>query len=152
MAPMLQKLLHTSNDPALTLARYVLAAVFLGHGTQKAFGWFEGMGYERTLAVFESTMGIPAPLTTFLIFTELSASLGFLLGLLSRVAALGLIVAMSIAPFVNHLYPRFFMNWTGARGGEGYEYHLLAIALLACIISRGSGALSIDRWWSAKDS
>jgi putative oxidoreductase len=51
---------------------------------------------------------------------------------------------MLVAPFANHLYPRFFMNWTGTRGGEGYEYHLLAIALLAGLIYRGSGALSLD--------
>ena len=110
----LQKLFRTENDPTLTVARFVLAAIFIGHGT------------------------------------ELSASIGFLLGFLSRIAAFGLLVVMVIAPFANHLYPRFFMNWTGMRGGEGYEYHLLAIALLVGLIWRGSGALSIDRWLSSK--
>jgi putative oxidoreductase len=85
-------------------------------------------------------------------FTELSAALGFVLGLLSRIAAFGLLVVMIIAPFANHLYPRFFMNWTGTRGGEGYEYHLLAIALLAGIVYRGSGALSLDRWLCSRDA
>ena len=142
----LNTVIRTDRDPTLTLARFVLAAIFLGHGTQKAFGWFGGMGFERSLEFFQATMGIPAPLTVFLIFTELSASVGFILGLLSRIAALGLLVAMVVAPFANHLYPRFFMNWTGMRGGEGYEYHLLAIALLAGILYRGSGALSLDGW------
>jgi len=143
-----KKLLGTRNDLTLTVARYVLAAIFLGHGTQKAFGWFGGMGFDRSLTFFQSTMGIPAPLTVFVMFTELSAALGFLFGLLSRVAACGLMAVMVVAPFANHLYPRFFMNWTGARGGEGYEYHLLAIALLAGIAYRGSGAFSVDRWLS----
>jgi putative oxidoreductase len=139
-----KSLLRTSDDPTLTLARFVLAAIFLGHGTQKAFGWFGRMGVDRSLDFFQTTMNIPPPLTMLLIFTELSASVGFLLGLLSRVAAFGLLVAMLVAPFASHLYPRFFMNWTGTRGGEGYEYHLLAIALLAGLIYRGSGALSLD--------
>ena len=146
----LQKLVRTENDPTLTVARFVLAAIFIGHGTQKAFGWFDGMGYGRTLDFFQTNLGIPPALTTMLMFTELSASIGFVLGFLSRIAAFGLLVVMVIAPFANHLYPRFFMNWTGMRGGEGYEYHLLAIALLAGLIWRGSGALSIDRWLSSR--
>jgi hypothetical protein len=44
---------------------------FLGHETQKAFGWFGGMGFERSLEFFQAIMGIPAPLTVFVIFTEL---------------------------------------------------------------------------------
>ena len=138
-------LLSTENDITLLIARFVLAAIFLGHGTQKAFGWFGGMGFDRSLEFFQQTMSIPPALTVLVMFTELSAALGFLLGLCSRVAALGLMVVMLVAPFANHLYPRFFMNWTGTRGGEGYEYHLLAIALLAGIVYRGSGALSVDR-------
>ena len=54
-----QLLFQTSNDPTLTIARVVLALVFLGHGTQKMLGWFGGLGFSRTLDVFEQTMGIP---------------------------------------------------------------------------------------------
>jgi putative oxidoreductase len=38
-----------------------------------------------------------------------------------------------------------FLNWFGDREGHGYEYHLLAIALAAAIVVRGSGAISLDR-------
>ncbi|PYT60624.1 MAG: hypothetical protein DMG46_07050 [Acidobacteria bacterium] len=32
-----------------------------------------------------------------------------------------------------HLPDGFFMNWTGTQQGEGFEYHLLAIAIgLGC--------------------
>jgi len=65
--------------------------------------------------------------------------------LFSRVAALGVLVVMVVAPFANHLYPRFFMNWTGAQMGEGFEYHLLAIALIVGVLVRGGGAFSVDR-------
>jgi putative oxidoreductase len=139
------RLLQTSNDWTLIAARWVLAIIFFGHGMQKAFGWFGGMGFERSLTFFEDTMSIPPALTILLIFTELTAAAGLVLGLITRVAAFGLLVVMIVAPFANHLYPRFFMNWSGTRGGEGYEYHLLAIALLLGLVVRGGGAWSLDR-------
>jgi putative oxidoreductase len=37
------------------------------------------------------------------------------------------------------------MNWYGLQKGEGFEYHLLAIALAVLILVKGAGALSIDR-------
>jgi len=145
MHSLLPRLTQTPNDPTLIAARWVLAIIFYGHGTQKAFGWFGGMGFERSLAFFQDTMSIPPALTVFVIFTELSAATGLVLGLLTRIAAFGLMALMLVAPFANHLYPRFFMNWSGTRGGEGYEYHLLAIALLLGLIVRGGGAWSLDR-------
>jgi putative oxidoreductase len=39
----------------------------------------------------------------------------------------------------------FFMNWSGSQGGEGFEYHLLDLALAVALIIRGGGAASIDR-------
>lgn len=145
MNPLRTRLLETANDFTLPVARWVLAAIFFGHGTQKAFGWFGGMGFDRSLEFFQETMGIPAALTVFVMFTELAAATGLVLGLLTRIAAFGLLSIMIVAPFANHLYPRFFMNWSGTRGGEGYEYHLLAIALLLILVVRGSGAWSVDR-------
>jgi putative oxidoreductase len=85
-------------------------------------------------------------------FTEVFGALGLLLGLLSRVAALGVGVIMVVAPFANNLYPRFFMNWTGRQMGEGYEYHLLAIALILGVIVRGGGAWSLDRVIASRKS
>jgi putative oxidoreductase len=103
------------------------------------------MGFERSLAFFQDTMSIPPALTVFVMCTELSAATGLLLGFLTRIAAFGLLAIMIVAPFANHLYPRFFMNWSGTRGGEGYEYHLLAISLLLVLLVRGGGAASVDR-------
>jgi putative oxidoreductase len=37
------------------------------------------------------------------------------------------------------------MNWLGQQKGEGFEYHLLAIAMGLVILIKGAGALSIDR-------
>ena len=47
-----------------------------------------------------------------------------------------------------HVPNGFFMNWFGAMpaGSEGFEYHLLVLALCAVVAIKGSGALSLDRW------
>ena len=141
---MLRKLLTTTQDPTLTVARIVLALIFFAHGSQKMFGLFGGRGFSGTLDLFQQTMGIPAPLTILAMTAEVLGSAGLLLGLLSRVAAAGVLVVIMVAPFANGLYPRFFMNWTGNRGGEGYEYHLLAMALILTVLVRGGGAWSVD--------
>lgn len=147
---MLRKLLATPNDPTLTLARIILAIIFFAHGSQKMFGFFGGRGVSGTIAIFEQTMGIPAPFTILAMTAEVFGAAGLFLGLFSRIAALGLLVVMIVAPFANHLYPNFFMNWTGRQVGEGYEYHLLAIALIVTILVRGAGALSLDRAISSR--
>jgi putative oxidoreductase len=41
------------------------------------------------------------------------------------------------------------MNWTGAQKGEGYEYHLLALATTAFLMVHGAGAASVDRLLSS---
>jgi putative oxidoreductase len=137
-------LFRTSPDPTLTVARIVLALVFLGHGTQKVFGWFGGLGFSGTLDVFEQTMGIPPALTVMAMSAEVLGGLGLLAGLLTRIAAAGVLVVMIVAPLANGLYVRFFMNWTGRNAGEGFEYHLLAIALILVVLVHGGGAWSLD--------
>jgi len=39
----------------------------------------------------------------------------------------------------------FFMNWFGNQPGEGYEYHLLAIAIAVALLIGGGGPFSVDR-------
>jgi len=143
-------LLQTRNDLTLTIARLMLSLVFLGHGTQKMFGWFGGLGFSRTLEVFEQTMGIPAALTVMAMVAEVFGGLGLLFGLLTRVAAAGVLVVMIVAPLANGLYVRFFMNWQGRNPGEGFEYHLLAIALILVVLVHGAGAFSLDRVLSTR--
>ena len=43
-----------------------------------------------------------------------------------------------------HLKHGFFMNWAGKQAGEGFEYHLLAIALAVALMITGGGKASID--------
>jgi putative oxidoreductase len=48
------------------------------------------------------------------------------------------------AIFTTHLDVGFFMNWFGVQKGEGFEYHLLALALALPLVVRGGGLFSVD--------
>src|SRR5690242_17746516 len=142
---MIRRLLQTNDDRLLTVLRLTLGVVFFAHGAQKMLGWFGGYGYSGTMHFFTSS-GIPAPLAFLAIAAEFFGGLGLILGLLGRVAALGITVNMLVAIAAVHAKVGFFMNWAGNQKGEGFEYHLLAIAIGLAVILRGSGALSLDRF------
>jgi putative oxidoreductase len=142
---MFRKLVSTSNDFTLTIVRLVLGVVFFAHGAQKMLGWFGGYGFHGTMGFFTQQMAIPAPLAFLAICAEFFGGLGLLVGLLGRIAALGIIVNMLVAIATVHHVNGFFMNWSGQQKGEGFEYHLLAIALAIVVVIKGSGAISIDR-------
>ena len=139
---MLRRLLATTNDSIPLIARLVLGLVILPHGLQKTLGLFGGYGFEGTLG-FMTSQGIPAALAVLAIAAEAAGALGLVLGLFGRVASLGVASVMIVAALMVHR-GHFFMNWTGTQGGEGYEYHLLAIALAAIVLVRGSGRWSLD--------
>ena len=139
------RLLATNGDWVLTVARVVLGIAFFAHGAQKLLGWFGGHGLSATVKTFRDQIGIPAPLTYLAIAAEFFGGLGLIVGLLSRIAALGVAITMLVAMFKVHWQFGFFINWFGDKKGHGIEYHLLAITLAAVIIVHGAGALSLDR-------
>ena len=141
---MLRKLLRTNNDFVLTVVRLVLGVVFFAHGAQKMLGWFGGYGFSATMGFFEHS-GIPAVFAFLAIAAEFFGGLGLLLGLLSRVAAFGITCNMVVAIATLHHRFGLFMNWTGAQKGEGFEFHLLVLAITFLIMVRGAGAFSLDR-------
>ena len=141
---MIGKLFKTSDDYTLTLLRLVLGVVFFAHGAQKVLGWWGGYGFTGTMGFFTGTMGIPAPLAFLAIMAEFLGGLGLIAGAVSRVAASGIFSVMAVAVLKVHLPFGLFMNWSGGQRGEGFEYHLLAMAIAAMLTIRGAGALSID--------
>jgi putative oxidoreductase len=77
--------------------------------------------------------------------------LGLIVGLLTRVAALGIIITMAVAILMVHSKVGFFMNWSGNQRGEGFEYHLVVIALAVVVMVKGAGAFSFDSALSHHD-
>lgn len=143
----LTRLLATPDDPVLLGVRLTLGLVMLPHGLQKTLGLFGGYGFEGTLGFFTGTLGIPWAFALAAILAESLGALALVLGLFGRVAALGIAANMLVAALMSHVANGFFMNWFGNQGGEGFEYHLLALALAAVVMVRGSGRASLDRRW-----
>lgn len=52
---------------------------------------------------------------------------------------------MLVAIVMIHRHFGLFMNWFGDQKGEGYEYHLLKIAIGIAVIIRGAGMFSVER-------
>ena len=146
---MLRKLSCTGDDLGLTLLRLVLGVIFLAHGAQKVFGWFGGYGFKATMGFFTQGMHIPAVFAFLAIMAEFLGGLGLILGWLTRIAAFGITVNMLVAIFLAHLPNGLFMNWTGQQKGEGFEFHLLVLAMTLVLMIKGAGAFSIDHALSA---
>ena len=140
----MKQLLATTNDTTLGICRLVLGLVFFMQGAQLALGWFGGYGFAATLHFFTTQLGIPAVFAALAVLAQFLGGLGLIVGLLSRIAAFGIAAVMLYAVIKIHLAMGFFMNWSGTQKGEGYEYHLLTLALCLLIMVKGSGALSID--------
>ena len=149
---MFRKLMSTTGDYVLTVLRLSLGVVFFAHGAQKALGWFGGYGFSGTMRFFTQQMGIPAPFAFLAICAEFLGGIGLLLGLLGRVAAFGIACNMLVAVAMVHRHVGFFANWSGQQKGEGFEYHILAIAIALAIMIKGSGALSVDAALSKSQS
>lgn len=142
---MIRKIFSTDDSVATAILRVVLGVVFFAHGAQKMLGWFGGYGYSGTMGFFTGTMHIPAVFAFLAIAAEFFGGLGLIVGFLTRIAAFGIAVNMLIAIAMVHGPFGFFMNWSGSQKGEGYEYHLLALAMTTFLMIRGAGAFSVDR-------
>jgi putative oxidoreductase len=153
---MFKKLLETENDTATMILRVLLGVVFFPHGMQKLLGWFGGYGFSGTMGFFTGQMGVPALFAFLAIMAEGLGSLGLLTGLLTRIAAFGITVNMVVAVYMIHWHNGFFMNWFGAMtsagkpAGEGFEYHILVVAIGIALMIRGGGKWSVDRAIAAK--
>jgi len=142
---MIRKLTATDNDIATTILRLVLGLVFFAHGAQKMLGWFGGYGFAGTMGFFTGMMHIPALFAFLAIAAEFFGGLGLIVGLLTRVAAFGIFCNMVVAVAMVHHQFGLFMNWTGTQKGEGFEFHLLVMAITVFLMIRGAGAASVDR-------
>jgi putative oxidoreductase len=139
-----RKLIATPNDWTLTLLRLAAGIMIFPHGLQKTFGWFGGAGFSAQMAGFERGH-IPAVFAFLAIMAEFLGGLGLILGAITRIAAFGLAVDMVVGVYLVHWPNGFFMNWSGHQKGEGFEFHVLAVAMALVLIARGGGAASVDR-------
>ncbi len=140
---MLEWLVGTHGDVVPLVLRLTLAVVMFAHGAQKALGWFGGSGLRATLDLLRKS-GVPSPVAVLAIMAEFLGPLGIAVGLLTRVAALGIAAVMLGAILTVHRQHGFFMNWYGNAQGEGFEYHVLVIGLAVALVLNGAGVWSLD--------
>lgn len=121
-------------DLGLLILRVALGTVFLVHGGQKLFVF----GLAGVTGGF-TQMGVPMPAVTapLVALVEFGGGLALVLGLLTRLAALGIAVDMLGAMFLVHLKNGFFLP-------TGYEYALLLCLLAVTLMITGAGGYSLD--------
>jgi putative oxidoreductase len=141
----MRKLFETTDSWSLVILRIALGVVMYPHGAQKLLGWFGGFGFAGTMNMFTEKMHIPAVLAFLVIITESLGSLALIAGFLTRVAAFGIFCIMVVAIAMVHWPNGFFMNWFGNQPGEGFEYHLLVIAIAIVLMIWGGGKASVDQ-------
>ena len=121
-------------DTALTVLRVVLGATFIMHGGQKLFVY----GFDGVAGAF-AQMGIPAAafFGPFVALVEFFGGIAIVLGLLTRLAALGLGATMVVAILTVHLKQGFF-------NPGGIEFPLALLASAVALVLTGAGAYSAD--------
>src|SRR5438270_13224596 len=116
---------------ALFVMRLALGAVMLVHGYHKVFG-----GLHRHVEMV-THLGLPAWSAYLSAYTEFLGGLLILLGLFTRIAALGICTDLSVAILKVHLH-------NGLMGPGGYEFPLAVAALAFGLIFFGGGSIAID--------
>ncbi|MBC9795661.1 DoxX family protein [Sinomicrobium weinanense] len=133
-----RKIFRTSGTIVPLVLRLGLGIVILPHGYQKITAFSPVMGH------LTQDYGLPGIIAVTVILTEFLAPLFLLTGLASRIAAFLIgIVMLGAIPY--HWGNGFFMNWFGNQAGEGFEFHLLAIAMVIGIVIEGGGKFALDR-------
>jgi putative oxidoreductase len=135
---------HTDASWDNLILRVFLGVVIFPHGAQKLLGWFGGYGYEGTMGFLTTKMGMPAFIAILVILGESLGALGLIVGFATRFCAMGIAATMFGAMVMVHMSNGFFMNWSGNQAGEGFEYHLLAIAAALPLMIYGGGKFSAD--------
>lgn len=133
------------NDFALLILRLTLAVVVWPHGAQKALALFGGPGIAGTVEGLSGHFGLPVLLVYLIIALEFAGPVLLVLGILTRLTALGLAIDMACAAALVHLPNGFFMNFTGKQAGEGVEFFIFAVGIALALVIAGPGRIALAR-------
>ncbi|HEX3465559.1 MAG TPA: DoxX family protein [Candidatus Elarobacter sp.] len=132
-----------ATDVALLILRLTVAVVLWPHGAQKALGLFGGPGLAGTVGMLSAHMGLPVVLVYLLIAVEFFGPIALVLGVLTRLVALGIAIDMACAAILVHLPNGFFMNFAGNQRGEGIEYFVYAVGASLALVIAGPGRIAL---------
>jgi putative oxidoreductase len=125
---------HSHQQLGIAILRIIVGIVFAAHGAQKLFVY----GLAGTSGAF-AKMGIPMPgvMGPLVALVEFFGGLALIIGLLTRLAALGLAFDMVGAILLVHLAGGFFLP-------TGFEYALTQLGATIALALAGPGALAAD--------
>lgn len=119
--------------------RGVIGPLFIGHGTQKLFGWFGGHGLEGTAGFFEH-IGL-RPGTRNAVAAGVAEALGGLLLTLGAFTPLATsLVSGSMVTAIRKVHAPNG-PWVTE---QGYEYNAVLVAAVTALAERGPGRPSVD--------
>ena len=129
-----QPLTNRQANVALTVLRVIAGATFVAHGAQKLFVF----GFAGVSGAF-AQMGVPAAgvMGPFIALLEFFGGIALVLGLLTRLASVGLAFDMLGAIMLVHGKNGFFLP-------QGYEFVLALFAMSATLMLTGAGDFSLD--------
>jgi putative oxidoreductase len=115
----------------LAAIRLAVATIFIRHGAQKLFLY----GFAGVTGAF-TQMGVPFPGVTgpFIALLEFFGGIALLIGLLTRLIALGFVFDMLVAILLVQL----------KRGFSGYELEFLLLTSSVALFLTGAGRFSVD--------
>ncbi|MBY0596250.1 DoxX family protein [Bacillus bingmayongensis] len=119
----------------LLIIRLIIGITFMGHGTQKLFGWFGGHGLKGTGGWMESIGLRPGVFMAFMAgATELLGGFLFAAGILTWVGSLFIVGTMLVAIFTVHGKNGYWVTQNGV------EYNMILIAIAVGVALTGPGA------------
>ena len=124
----------------LTVLRAILGLLFIGHGTQKLFGWFEGEGMSGTGDSFDEIGLRPGP--------QQATAAGISETVGGALIAAGFLVPVGCA-LISGVQTTAIRKVHAGRGpwftAGGWEYNVVLIAAVLAITDLGPGDWSLDR-------
>jgi putative oxidoreductase len=128
------------QDIGLLMIRAMVGFVFVFHGGQKLFGWWEGAGMEGFISGLEK-MQVPSPMIAAWLaaLAEFGGGLALIAGLGTRIAAVPLVFTMAVAAFKAHAG-----KFSAQVGGMEYPLTLGIVSL--GILFTGPGRISVDQF------
>ena len=126
--------LSKRTDAALAILRVIAGSIFIAHGAQKLFVF----GFAGVSGAF-GQMGVPLPglMGPSIALLEFFGGIALVIGLLTRLASLGLGFNMLGAIVLVHLKAGFF-------NPAGVEFPLALLGMNLALVLAGAGAFSLD--------
>lgn len=136
-----------SGSFGLLLIRCIVGFVMFYHGSQKLFGWFDGMGMEAFTGYVDSMHLLPAGwnvpakyLAYAAAVSEFGGGILLMLGFATRFAAVFVAATMGVAVFKVHAHA-----FALSAKPPGMEYALTLMIVAIGLIFTGPGAFAVDR-------